>query len=259
MAENQPIKVVGYCRVSTEDKGQDPLRQKELLQRWADYNKVHLAEVVLDEGTSGSVSPLTRKKVKEAIALAKQHGAEGLVVETADRWTRGGLEDGVMSRAALLQEHRLALYMTDMQFGMDKMLAQIMLAIRDAMAEDWLRRHKARVAQGLRRASEKGWPKGKPGNPGKEPLNLEEQEIVRQARLENKGWGQISVAIQHHREAHLVADARVRRERSVSDWWVRDQWRRLTRGNSAIPSGPVGLEPVAAGAVEENASRKEGA
>lgn len=254
---NGPTKVIGYARVSTEDKGQDPLRQKELLQRWADLNKVDLVSVVLDEGTSGSISPLTRKKVKEAIILAKQHGAEGLVVETADRWTRGGLEDGVMSRAALLQEHRLALFMTDMQFGMDKMLAQIMLAIRDAMAEDWLRRHKARVAQGLRRASEKGWPRGKPGNPGKEPLNLEEQEIVRQARLDGKGWGQISVAIQHHREAHTVADARVRRERSVSDWWVRDQWRRLLRGNSPKSSGSDTMVQVTAGAFEENGSPRK--
>ena len=225
MTEPVRQKMVGYCRVSTEDKGQDPKRQEELLRRWGEVHGIDVVAVVLDEGTSGSVSPLARPKVRQAIELAKQHGADGIVVETADRWTRGGLEDGVMSRAALMQQHRLSVYCTDMNLGMDRMLSQIVLAIRDAMAAEWLRTHKARVAQGLRRAKERGWPKGRPGRPPKVPLTLEEIELVKGWVAVKPGIGKATLAhrISQQRGAFEVIDRKVAREREVSSWWLTRQ------------------------------------
>lgn len=217
------MKVVAYCRVSTDDLGQDPQRQAELIRGWAKANNIEVAAVVLDEGTSGSVSPFSRPKVKEAVRIAKEQACDGLVVETADRWTRAGVEDGVMTRAALMQEHRLKLFMVDVPFGWDKMFQDIMLAIRDAMAEDWLRRHRARVSQGLRRAKEKGWPEGRPGRPPKEPLNLEERQMVLGLIESGKGSRTIAHAVSEGRGAFSVADPAVRKDRSVSEVWVRRQ------------------------------------
>jgi len=87
---------IGYLRVSTDDKEQDPERQKILLEAYASGHGHRVVAWVTDEGTSaGKRGPPTmdRPSVKEALRLAQQHHANGILVESVDRWTRKGPSD----------------------------------------------------------------------------------------------------------------------------------------------------------------------
>ena len=231
------MKAVAYIRVSTEEqgKGDGPAGQRRSIQAWAKANNVTITEWIEDHGTSGSVSPLQRQKVLEAIKRAKETQSEGIVVDKADRWTRGGLEDGVLSRAQLAKDHRLNLHICDMPFGLDQLVGQIVLAIRDAMAAEWLRTHKERVKRGLQAAKRNGWKNGKPGRPPKPDLTPEELDACVHMLNDGTGWPTIAHNLSKSRGAFDVATVEKMHTKRVTETWLRRKlWQQATKNPQVL-------------------------
>lgn len=235
------MKVAAYVRVSAEDqkRGDGPDGQRRSIQRWAEVNGVEVVSWHEDLAVSGEVAPFERRGVKEAVASAKLHRADGLVVDIQDRWTRGGVETGFLSRAELVKEHRLSLHITDMPFGMDTMVGQIILAVRDAMAADWLRVHKERVRRGVKAAQEKGWPRGKPGRPPKPDLTAVELDACLHMLNDGTGWPRMAHAVSKMRGAFDMATVEKMQQTRVTETWLR---RKLAEAANKNPIVLLALE-----------------
>lgn len=85
------MRAIPYLRVSTDDKGQHPDRQLQVIGPWAARERVELLVVVEDEGASASTSnPFERSRFVLACELAVAAGAEAIVVATTACFTNGG-------------------------------------------------------------------------------------------------------------------------------------------------------------------------
>ena len=230
------IKVAAYVRVSTEAQGErnSPKGQRDALAAWAKANDIEIVSWHEDHGTSGEVSPLQRQAVLDAVQSCKERDAAGIAVDIADRWTRGGLKDGVLSRAALANEHRLTLYVADLPFGLDQLVADIVLAIRDAMAAEWLRNHKEHVKRGSRDAKKQGWPNGRPGRPAKPALTPAELDEALTVLDNDGGIERAALAISKMRGMEDAIKHEVRMARRVSPEWLRRRLREAATKNQRV-------------------------
>ncbi len=224
--------VIGYLRVSTDDKGQDPDRQKGLIQTWADRNGHTVAAWVADEGTSGAVPPLQRQMVLEALDLAETHQAEAIAVESVDRWTRGGWQDLGVSMFLLDTEHGgLKLAVADIPSG-DEFVAELLAGIMATLGKMFRKRLQEQIKSGLANAKAKGWPNGEPGRRPKPALTAVEADLALQV-LEREGkngaiangYHSAALAVSRSRGAFDLADPKRRQLATVSSWWVRNQLR----------------------------------
>lgn len=244
------LKLVGYCRVSTDDKGQNPERQADILKAWAARNGHELVHIVKDEGTSGGVSPLDRAMVQEAIRAAGRLGADGLVVESVDRWTRGGVTDYCASNTTLELRHELKLHLSDVPQGMDGMALEIYTSIMAIVAKAFRERLREQIKTGLARAKKEGWKNGRPGRKPKQNLSPEEIAYVREQRAAKKrpGWGRMALELTRRRGALEVVDPKARDKRTVSPSWLRSEWFRIEAGSMVRTwrkSGDVVATPAA--------------
>lgn len=215
------MRLVGYLRVSTDDKGQDPDRQRDVIQKWADANKHTVLAWVKDEGTSGATSPFQRQAVLEAIEECHDLKADGLAVEAVDRWTREGPEALAVSKFLLRTDHKgLVLAFSNSPFGLPDSLMQVFDGMMAAVAQMWLERHRAAVKSGRERAAAKGFPNGQPGRKPKPKLTPKEQEILTRLIDEGLGVDRLSLELSRIRGAYEVADPTARAKLEVKPTWL---------------------------------------
>lgn len=215
------MKLVGYLRVSTEDKGQDPQRQRDVIQAWASREGHSVVEWVRDEGTSGATDPFQRQMVLEAIELAKEAEAEGIVVENIDRWTREGVEALFVSRFRLRMDHDgLRVVVANTPPGLTPALEEMFDGIMATVARMFRDRLREQIKSGIALAKRNGWPKGKPGTKPKPGFSPAERELV--TRMVNAGHGVdlIALEVSRSRGAFDVADSQSQRSRRVGPTWV---------------------------------------
>lgn len=223
---SDPQRFIGYCRTSTDDKGQDPLRQRDVIQRWAqrpgpDGRPREVVAWVVDEGTSGGTDPFQRQRVREAIALADEHRAEGIVVEAVDRWTREGMRKLALTEFFLDLDHHLVLEVADLPPGMDEFTREIITGLMAACAKEFRRRLREQVKSGLERARAKGWPKGRPGRKPKPTLTDAEKALVRGMVLEEgQGVDRVALELTKLRGAWDVADRKKAEHLTVKPTWL---------------------------------------
>jgi putative DNA-invertase from lambdoid prophage Rac len=245
------MNLVGYVRVSTDDKGQNPERQVDILTARANRTGDQLVAMVRDEGTSGGVPPMERAWVQQAIRLAKEHGADGILVESVDRWTRVGVQDFFESSTTLELRHGLKLVLADVPQGMDGMALEIYQSIMAIVAKAFRERLREQIKSGLARAKKEGWKNGQPGRRPKPNLAPEEIAYVREQKAMGRrgaGWGRMAMELTRRRGALEVVDAKARDKRTVTPSWLRAEWRRLEAGSIVRTWRGVGNEaPVVAG------------
>jgi site-specific DNA recombinase len=90
-ADNATVRLVGYCRVSTEEQAAEGVSMDAQRERLAAYCKAHdheLVAVKVDEGISGKVKPAQRDGLARALKLVKDGEADGLIVLKLDRLSR---------------------------------------------------------------------------------------------------------------------------------------------------------------------------
>lgn len=229
------MKLVGYCRVSTDDKGQNPERQADVLRAWATRNGHDLVAIVRDEGTSGGVAPMERVWVQQAIREANAKGADAIVVESVDRWTRRGVHDFCQSSADLDLRHGLKLVLADVPQGMDGMALEIYTSIMAIVAKAFRERLREQIKSGLARAKREGWKNGQPGRRPKPNLSPEEVAYVREMKAMGRagpGWGRMALELTRRRGALEVVDPKARERRTVTASWLRSEWFRLREGST---------------------------
>ncbi len=220
------MKLVGYLRVSTDDKGQDPDRQKAVILAAAAKENHEVVAWAVDEGISGTVPPLQRQGVLEALDLAERHEADGLIVESVDRWTRGGWQDFGVSLFLLDTDYDgMELIVADLP-TQDKFLWELLGGIMASVAKMHNVRLRAQIKSGLANAKAKGWPNGQPGRLRKPDLAQEEYLQVVEWKKEGKGMRTCADLISKARCGSVV-DRAVQRERCVSETWLRAEMVRL--------------------------------
>lgn len=229
------MKLVAYQRVSTDDKGQDPERQKAPIQARADRDSHQVVAWVTDEGTSGATPPLDRPAVQEAIRLCREHGAKAIIVESVDRWTRGGWKDLGVSMFALQHDHGLDLLVADVEADgwVAELLVGIMATIAKMVRERLVAATKSGIANARRRVHDPSgcepctagqWcPLFRNGREPKPDLTDQEAAVVYAMKKAGKGDRLCALEISRLRGAHEVADPKAARKRRVSKAWIADQ------------------------------------
>lgn len=86
MSELKGLTAIGYCRISTDDKGQTVETQKVLINRWAESKGVKIRAIYSDEGVSGSVFP--RPQLSQALIDIMSSHTPILVCLNQSRLTR---------------------------------------------------------------------------------------------------------------------------------------------------------------------------
>jgi DNA invertase Pin-like site-specific DNA recombinase len=213
------IAAVPYLRVSTDDKGQRPERQLQVIEPWAARESVNLLPPVIDEGTSAtSTNPFERPRFISACELAAAAGAAGIVVETADRFTRQGSKEDGWAEVELQRRYGLRLLRADKpleQHG--TLVGDTVDALKAEVAREWAREHGKKVRSGMARAKQDGQHVGRP----RKELTTTELNLVQTMRASGSGWRAIALAVSRARGAFEVADPKRRRQLAVSHMHIR--------------------------------------
>jgi DNA invertase Pin-like site-specific DNA recombinase len=244
-----PRKAVAYARVSTADKGQNPERQMDLIRAWAVKEGVELVATVVDEGTSGSTGPLDREAFSKAVMAAKAHGAEAIVVETVDRFSRQGVKLYGWACVEIERRHGLDLWMADAPLKhQEEMGGAVVASLKAELGRYWLERHRSAVRSGMARARAQGKRVGRPPK----GFTPQEQERILQMRDEGLGWNRIAARLNEERGVHKLADLKARKRRATSKSAVAREFERIqaeqAAQNPSLPKSGSEVGEVVVGA-----------
>lgn len=227
-----------YLRTSTDDKGQDPERQMERITAWAASERVQLLPPVVDEGTSGDVEPLKRPKMQEAIRLAKLGGAEAIIVEAPDRFTREGMMKLHVSMWKLTEQYGLQLWNADKtKLEQTSFSGQLMSAIKAEQAREWLDEHRKKVKSKLDkiRCTVHGHGQlpdescnGKHLGRKWKPFTQAEDVLILAGRQHGLGWATIALEVNKLRGALEIVTPALRRAKGTSYGAVRRRFNQIT-------------------------------
>lgn len=208
-----------YYRTSTDDKGQDPRRQAEVVEPWAEREGVTLLEAEIDEGSSASkTDPFERKRFVAACERARVVGAAGIVVETADRFTRQGSKQDGWAEVELRRRYGLRLFRADKPLAQHgSLVGDTVDALKAEVAREWIEEHRRKVRSGMARKKAEGARFGRPAK----PLKPGELALVAKLRGDGFGWGRCARAVCEARGTHRVVDPDLRRKLEVSGSHVR--------------------------------------
>ena len=208
-----------YLRVSTDDKGQDPQRQYDVIRPWADREGYALLAPESDIGTSGSkVPPLSRPNFMTACERARAAGAECILVEMPDRFSRQDPELAIWEKVEVRRRFGLEVFFAcfPREFQVTPM-GRCMITLQLAAANMWVVDHTAKVVSGMARGKARGV------KYGRKPKQLAEHErnLVLQLRDEGLGWEKIAVEINKARGLLERTDKKRAREAGVSSGSLR--------------------------------------
>lgn len=218
------MRVVLYRRVSTDDKGQDPDRQKAPLARVVERDRHVVVGDVVDEGTSAGEKGLPtfdRPKVRELLAVAKREKAHAILVENVDRWTRKGPSELGYSMFVLQRDHGLQLLFADLPE--DPFAREVLPPLMATLArmDNQRKSDMARTSVAQRKARGE-----RIGRKPKPDLSDDEFAAVIRVMAGASTIGGLRLAaleVSRRRGAHEVADPKARRDRMVSKNWVANQ------------------------------------
>jgi DNA invertase Pin-like site-specific DNA recombinase len=212
---------VPYYRVSTDDKDQNPERQAEIVEPWAEREGVTLLDAVIDEGTSASkTNPLDRKKFIAACERAKASNANAIVVECSDRFSRQGAKLDAWTEVEVERRFGLKVFRADKPLELHGTMAgDLTDSVHAETGRAWVKGHASKVRSGMARRKKEGARFGRPAK----PLSPTEIDLVLKLRSRKPpvGWGRCARAVCDARAAHRIVDPDVRRKAEVSGSHVR--------------------------------------
>ncbi len=175
------MKVALYCRVSTDDKGQDTGVQKKILTELAESRGYEIVSVYEDHASGKDPN---RPQFKEMMAAARKHRFDAVMAVRIDRIMRSVTHlNNILQE---LKEYNVQLIFTDMNLDLSNPSNKLIFNIVGAIAE-WERQIiSTRTKEGLAFAKKKGKVLGR-NRRDDIPLS----DILRM-RSEGMGWGTIS-------------------------------------------------------------------
>jgi DNA invertase Pin-like site-specific DNA recombinase len=195
--KRNPLRAIGYLRVSTEDQNLGPEAQRALLERWCAANGAELVEVHQDHGISGGAPIDKRPALMAAIDALELRDAGVLLVAKRDRLARDIVAAAMIERLA---ERAGARVLTADGVGNGEgPEAQMMRGILDVFAqyERALIRHRTRMALGVKRSRGEKLggepPFGSRVAPGSKRLEPDPAELATMERV--REWRAAGVSI----------------------------------------------------------------
>lgn len=175
------MKVALYCRVSTEDRGQDTGVQKKILTELAESRGYEIVAVYEDHASGKDPN---RPQFKDMMAAARKHRFDAVMAVRIDRIMRSVTHlNNILQE---LKEYNVQLIFTDMNLDLSNPSNKLIFNIVGAIAE-WERQIiSTRTKEGLAFAKKKGKVLGR-NRRDDIPLS----DILRM-RSEGMGWGTIS-------------------------------------------------------------------
>lgn len=175
------MKVALYCRVSTEDRGQDTGVQKKILTELAESRGYEIVAVYEDHASGKDPN---RPQFKDMMAAARKHKFDAVMAVRIDRIMRSVTHlNNILQE---LKEYNVQLIFTDMNLDLSNPSNKLIFNIVGAIAE-WERQIiSTRTKEGLAFAKKKGKVLGR-NRRDDIPLS----DILRM-RSEGMGWGTIS-------------------------------------------------------------------
>ena len=160
----EALHAIGYRRVSTRDQadeGHGLDAQTDALERWAEYRGAAL-DLVTDEAVSGSVAPLDRPALSEALRrLAdRTDPANALVVSKLDRASRDTRDLLDLVESATGEGWHLVLL--DLDVDATTPVGELMLTVLVAISRFERRRIGERISEALRAKQARGERVGRP-------------------------------------------------------------------------------------------------
>ena len=213
--EKRPTKVIGYCRVSTEEQVKEGVSleaQHAKIVQYASLYNYEVVDVLTDAGFSGK--SLDRPALQQALGILRRTEADGLLVAKLDRLTRR-----VYHLAQLIEEFfadgKVHLLSVNEQLDTHSAAGRLLVHILASVAE-WERETIAeRVRDALGHLKEKGvklgrsglgWDHGEgldiEGRKVIEDVESEKKTVARIVELRESGLSLRKIAAQLHREGH---------------------------------------------------------
>ena len=156
------MKVAIYCRVSTDDKGQDPKVQLEKCRNYCELQSHQIIAELLDEGVSGDTWFYEREKGKLLQELIEKNKIDGIVVFAIDRFSR----QNPMKILPMLNNLKLRginfISITENVFNMESEFAEPMRYMLAWFSSYFLVQHKKKVNAGIDNARKFGTKSGRP-------------------------------------------------------------------------------------------------
>lgn len=156
------MKAAIYCRVSTDDKGQDPKLQIEKCRQYCKLNNHAVIAELIDEGISGDTFYYDRPYGKQLRPLMDKHKINGIVVFSIDRFSRQSpmkilpLIHNLNSRGVKF------ISVSEPVFNMESEFAEPMRYMLAWFSNYFLKQHKDKVNAGITKAKKYGTKSGRP-------------------------------------------------------------------------------------------------
>ena len=145
------MKVALYCRVSTDDKGQDTGVQLKILREMADSRGYEVVAVYEDHSSGKDPN---RPQFRDMMAAARKHQFDAIMAVRIDRIMRSVAH--LNSVLQELREYRVQLIFTDMNLDLNNPSNMLIFNIVGSIAE-WERQIiSVRTKEGLAYARKKG-------------------------------------------------------------------------------------------------------
>lgn len=175
------MKVALYCRVSTEDKGQDTGVQLRILKELAENRGYDVVSIYEDHASGKDPN---RPRFKDMMAAARKHQFDAIMAVRIDRIMRSVTH--LNNTLQQLKEYGVQLIFTDMNLDLNNPSNMLIFNIIGSIAE-WERQIiSQRTREGLEYAKRKGRVLGR-STRDDIPLS----DVIRM-RNEGKGWATIS-------------------------------------------------------------------
>lgn len=175
------MKVALYARVSTDDKGQDPGTQIDIIKEIAIRRGYEIEGEYVDYASGKDPN---RPKWKDIMAKAAHHDIDIIMALRLDRIMRSVIH--LSSTVEQLKTYNVKLMFTDFEFDPNNPNSVLTLNLLSAIAQ-WERQIiSARTTEGLAHRKNKGV---KLGNKFRDDIPF---ETIARMRIEGKGWKRIS-------------------------------------------------------------------
>lgn len=239
--------LVPYYRVSTDDKGQDPERQRLACEPWAEREGYHLVPIKpedMDIGMSGSKVPaLQRALFTDACKRAQAMRADGIIMETPDRFSRFDPDIAIWEKVEVERRYGIKLFFACMSKEMQSTpMGKCFLFMQQAAAHQWVEDHRKKILSGNVRARARGQRLGRMPK----AVSYEEERMIVEWQ-KTMGWEKIAVKVNEARGVHLLTDKAEASRRSISPsslkrWWsnrVKMTEPEVPSEMHSDPAGPV--------------------
>lgn len=230
--------LVPYYRVSTDNKGQDAARQTVLCEPWAEREGFDLLPPELEEESALRVPALKRKGFIAACTRAQAARAEGILIETPDRFSRQDPDVQIWEKVEVERRYGVKLFFACMTQELQVTpMGKCFLFMQGAAGNQWVEDHRKKVLSGNVRARARGQQLGRKPK----VLSFEEAALVDAWRADGIGWETCANKLCEARGVHLLTDKRVAKARAISASALK-RWDRGRRAETAKQGGSAEMQ-----------------